>query len=480
MSEQRNRFLKHKFGGSGFGGGYLKSWKKRQGNGGVWEGEGKLNVVLHRKLEPCPLIQHGMPIVRIKEENGKPIRHVWGGQYVCHEDASTIENRKRDQSGQRIAPFTKCGICRMIEWFRQQVAAGRISWTATAFRFTGDIESETQIIHVGGLYNAFGDRDLDVEKKAEMKAAGIFAKTAWRENAMAKENCVFCVVDIANVKSGVQTATETRLLGERVQDVINESIESDGVEDGDPFEGNPYVIQWQHRPEEEEFQKKYNAIRVRKIKITEEVLALVSGEAPDLTEYCAPFDPRTVRAILEKACCIKGVPWDELFKTEPPTKKGKDGWPLTKAAAELPPNDDESDEDDDEEEDNDAAHEAAQAKTLGNTAKPKVAQCVCEKGPKPQSGEECAHCGAEFDGEGYELQLCSGCQKPMRAVADTCPHCNKRYRVAANAVEGTDITEPAKVLGPETPTARKRRTKRAKDAVNAEGKGSDEDELPFP
>ena len=69
---------------------------------------------------------------------------------------------------------------------------------------SGDDPQKASTVHVGGIFNAFGRKDLSDEEKKELRAASISPKFAWKENAQAKCSYMFCVVDNDHVSDGVQ------------------------------------------------------------------------------------------------------------------------------------------------------------------------------------------------------------------------------------------------------------------------------------
>jgi hypothetical protein len=300
-------FLQHKT--SDRSGGFLSKWRKK-------DQTSKLDVWLHRKRFPVALWQHQLPrlFVKTDKDTGENVTLVWTQGYNCHESEKVLKKQyHRKDDGTREYPPEVCPVCRLIETIRDMVEEGQLDWTKVVFRFQGD--KDIKLIHAGGIYGGFNAEkdDLTAEEKLKLRNAGISLKDSWQENAMAKCNYVFCVVDNANIGSGVQIATETALLGDKVKEVMNDSIESLGAEDGNPFI-KPYCIQWEHRPSEQEFQKRYKARRMEKYPLTAEIDALISGEPPDISQVIKPFNMKTMRAFLERHCMIKDMPWDHIFE----------------------------------------------------------------------------------------------------------------------------------------------------------------------
>ena len=407
-------FLNHR--SSDRGGGFLNKWRQPVEKKG---GGGKVNVWLHPKRLPIALWQHKFPkiVVRENRKTGEVTTNAWSGSFVCHEDENTLKAQyKRDrETGQRLSPPRRCPLCRMIEAVRQMVDDGKLKWTDKLFRFEGD--EDNVVLHAGGLYNAFGRDDLSAEEKKELKEAKIVLggdRGAWSQNAQAKMNYLFCVVDNANAEGGVQIAIETGLLGDKVKDVIADARESLGEEDGNPFR-KPFCIQWEYRKDEQEFGKKYHARRMELMKLTPGVVKALQGPPPDLAEVLAPFNPDSMRAVLERHCLVKNMPWDEIFDVEAPEADG---------SAE-----DVAYQDPDGPGDHDEAPPPPKAKAKGKAP------------PPPPSDSEPEVEADEEDDDG--LVECNKCEKGMAEDALECPHCGQHYDKAGNMVAAPPTPPPA-------------------------------------
>ena len=388
------------------GGQFLSKWKKDK----------RVDVWLHTKRLPIALWRHGLPRVAVIEKDGQPERHVWGGNYVCWEDEKVLKAQyRRDENGQREKPPAHCPICRLIDWAWRAVDSGKVDWTKPLFRFEGDDPKETQVLHVGGICNLFGQDDLSEEQKKQLKKAGISQQEAWKENAFAKMSYLFCVVDNAHPGNGVQIAIEANLLGDKVKDVLADARESLGNDKGNPFT-HPFCIQWEHRPDEKAFNKKYHARRMERIAITDEISKLIRGPAPDLENTLAPFNKATMRAILEKACLLKGVPWDKIFDVEEP--------------------------------------EADTA--VGNVPEPE------DDAPEVTTSD-----AAEDD-----MVACDACGKAMSPDAAECPHCGQKYEVEAAA-------PPPPPPPPKLRKRSELKAAQATAPDPDPGNGAIEDEIPF-
>lgn len=297
-------FINHKT--SDRSGGFLSKWRKK-------DQTSKINVWFHKRRMPIALWQHQIPrlFVKADKDTHENATFVWSQSLNCRETEKTLKRQHfRNDQGLREVPPALCPICRMIEAIRDLVETGVLDWTKVVFKFEGD--KETKVIHAGGIYNGFKSEydELTPEEKKKIRDAGIRMDEVWNENAYAKCNYVFCVVNHNAPGDGVQIATETSLLGDKVKEVFNDTIEAKGAEAGNPFL-KPYCVQWEHRPSEQEFQKRYKA-RPMDFPLTPEIEALISGEPPDISGVLKPFNLKTMRAFLERHATI-ALPWDSIF-----------------------------------------------------------------------------------------------------------------------------------------------------------------------
>ncbi len=386
MAKQMNSvddFLGHKT--STRGGSFFGNWKEN----------GKVDVWMHTKCLPIALWQHGIPrlVVHEKDKDGtpldKPERVFYGGKANCPEDEDFLKGQyKRDDEGNREdgKEAHHCGVCRFADWVFKEVAAGRLDWTKPLFRFEATDPSKTLVIHTGGFCNMYSG-DLDDAQLASLKKAAISPKKAWNENALAKCSYLFRIVDNAHPEKGVQIATETSLLGDKVKDVLADARESLRDEKGNPFL-HPFAIQWEYRETESQINKKYHARRIEKHKLTPIIQKLITGPAPDVSNVIAPMDQKTMRAFLERACVLKGVPWDAIFDVKP-VEEGADDVP-------------DGDNSDAEAAADDPAHGNEQDASDGDGAEEEEVACdACGKAA-PISATECPHCGEKFDVEEAE------------------------------------------------------------------------------
>ncbi len=341
-----NDFLGHKSRDSGGGSNFLKSWKKRQ--------PPRIDTWMHTRAPFIALWQHNIPRIVEREKDGRTTRQVWGGTFNCHEAEETLRRQYyRDRAtGERKHRPTTCPQCLLIESVRDLVRAKELDWLDTIFKFEGDDPAQSQIIHAGGLYNAFSDNNLTNSEKQAMSQAGVSPMHAWKENTYAKCNYVFVVVDEESPEDGVQITTETTLLGDKVKEVIRDAMTATTEEDGNPMK-NPYCIRWEHRPKEQAFGDKYKAIKMERIELTDEVRQLIESTPPEMDDIVKAGNPTALRTALEDAYVgPRGlIDFDQIFERSerefekrepkkakaaaPPPPKKPEPLPAPKEEAEL-------------------------------------------------------------------------------------------------------------------------------------------------
>lgn len=363
-----DEFLGHRTSGAG-NTNFLGKWKDRDSK--------SVDTWLHTRSPIVVVWRHAFPRLHVltDKQTKDSVTKVWSGNYVCHEAEDVLRRQyKRNDDGTRVAPPTKCGACKLIEHIRYLVDSNELSWVDPVFKFEGD-EDEV-VLNAAGLYNGFGADDLTDKQLAEMKKHGIYRKDAWKQNAYAKASYVFRVVDHDHADKGVQVAVEPALLGDKVKQVIRDTMDSRGTDEGNPMK-NPYAIRWQHRPDEKEFGKKYHAVRMEKLRMTPDIAQLIrETDPPNVDNLTAKHNAKSLAAMLEKACLID-LPWTKLFDL--------DG---AAAGEEEEPNDDH------------VTHHGVRAQVPAAVeSDDEMFACDnCEQ-PIKASDAKCSHCGQEYDVE---------------------------------------------------------------------------------
>lgn len=457
-------FLSHRTGGGR--GAYLKNWKK----------DGKVNTWLHTECLPMAVWKHtGFPRFVVLEDKtaGDQIAHVWSGDYVCYETEDVLkEQYKLDSKGNRESPPHYCPLCRLVDYVRRAVAAGRIPWYKPVFKFEGDVAKETLVLHAGGLFMGRNQiEDLDEEEvKVARDKYGVNVKELWKENCFASAQYLFVVVDDAHPESGLQKSFQKPSLGDAVKDVIAKERESDGIEDGDPTI-NPYAIQWQYRKDEEP-KKMYTALRMRKLQLTPTIEKLIRGPAPELRGDIRPFNVVEMRALLEQHALVK-LPWDDIFKVEArqeeesePSERRPTVGSSKKAAAKGRKSD--------------AEIEDIEPKPSMNANKaPKEdARPAAGKGPKKRGATAR---GPIPDDDDEHAVACEKCDKAMWDDGHECPHegCDAKYDAKFRLLpEEEKPKDPRKRAAPE-PEPSKPAPAASRQREPGDDAEEDVDDLPF-
>lgn len=309
-----DEFLEHSTNGGGSRGNFLKSWKKNN--------PPKITVWLHTESSFAARWSHPWPkfVTRENKETGEKQIEIFGGNWGCHEREFILgKQRFREPDGERQYPPEVCPLCKTIEVVRMAVQRGDISWIEPIFQFKGDNPEKDLIITAGGLYNAFSNPKLTDAQKAELRRAGIRPRDAWRENANAKCQYIFTVVNHERIGDGVQIATEPDALGNAMKRAIKDQMEKiariHGLEKGkllgNPLR-NPYPFLWEYN-EEENFDKKYRVVALDGMPLSDEIKALiVEAPPPDLQQHFRKGNVKSLRLDMEKAALVD-LPWDEIF-----------------------------------------------------------------------------------------------------------------------------------------------------------------------
>lgn len=399
-----NEFLGHgAYDRSGSGPRRLYNWRKRT--------PPVLDTVMHKKMYPVPLWQHGFLQIMPREnrQTREAWKEIWGKQFVCSEDEAVLKRQNyREEDGSRDTPPERCPFCRLIEYLRAKELQG-LDWTTPVFRFEAD--GKEKILHLGGITGMFTNKKivdaLTREQKEELSKAKILLSEAWAENGNAKLSYIFPVVDAAAVQDGVQLAIETSLVKDKVKAVVEHEMKSEQTPElGDPWK-TAYCIRWESRPQEQEFQKKFEAYRMRRVRVTPQIEELISGEPPDVSSLLEPPRLSTLKAIFESHCVLKDVPWDRIFAG--PTQKLASG----SAPARAP----------------EIGAGTATAAPVGET----VTCAECKRTGHP--AETCPYAA------------CDGCGAEMLESAAQCDRCGKEYKQQAQVAAAQAVPPPAKDFG---------------------------------
>lgn len=403
-------FLGHETRSGGSGSQFLRGWRKRE--------SGSIDVVLHKKAPIVALWQHGLPRIFEQEDkkNGSRTRRVFSGTFNCLEEESVlVKQYRRDRNtGERVLPPVVCPVCRLLESLRGLYETNVLSFTEPLFRWEGDDPNETQELTLGGMLNLYGKDELSQEQRREMKSAGVKLNEAWKQNAWSKCNYLFVVVDTSSVEDGVQIAIETTALGDCVKECIHGQMTSLGEQDGNPML-KPYAIRWEHHPKAREFNKRYKAIAMPRIKITDEIVELIESEPPQLEGIIKPGNITQLRAELESRCILKDpsvIPWDDIFG---PAEKAGFG----------------EDSDDDDDDEGAEPEEVAEQMAATRASKSKSGGRRRKKEPEPEPEPE--------EDSDEEKIPCDDCGFMMGPKETVCQKCGAEYEATDD--EPTQVDE---------------------------------------
>jgi hypothetical protein len=425
-------FLSEYTGGWG-GTKYLSKWKKKR----------TVLTWMHTKLLPQAVWRHPFPRINtwVDKVTQKPRRAIFGHQYVSHERFDVLDAQYfRDDEGERKLPPEKCPMSLLIEYVHGLVERREVPWTEPLFHFEVETEdrdgkpyTDVRVIHTGGFIGLFGRKDLTREQLIDLREHRIHLrdenepwKGAWAQNANAKLAYIFPVVDHDDVESGVQIAIESKLLRQKVKAVVEASRKNltdprtGEVENKtwDPFT-HPYCVEWKHNPNAKAFDDMFEATKMGQVKITKQIEDLVRGPAPDISGEVEPLNAHTLRAVFERHCVLKGIPWDEIFKHFPVRESytGESTVPeIATRREELAP------------------------VTPHNTG-------TAEEPHGGGNGDTCPECGDAADCPHVGCVKCEGPMMPEEAV---CKHCGHDHAPPVAAA-----TPPAKAVAQKTapPTA---------------------------
>lgn len=429
-----DEFLDHSA-GSGMRGNFLKNWRKGE--------PPKIVVWLHLGVGlGHARWSHNWPRVVVREDRdtGEARKEVWGGQWVCHEREFVLrKQRYRNDDGSREVEPVICPLCRTIEVIHKLVREGDLDWLEPVFRFRGSGKEHDTIIRAGGIYNAYSRRDLTKKEKGELREAGVRPSEAWRENATARCQYTFAIVNNDNPEDGVQITDEAEALGNAMKRVLKDKIEEVGREDGNPLR-KPYPFLWEYRATED-FEKKYRVVPKTGIELTDEIAELIGGATPDLSSHLSPGNITTLRTEMEEACLLENFPFDEIFG------------PAEKAEAEAKAAEPDGDPDDDDGEDNtnfppDEESKVAEKSVGENEEGEELFICeACDFDELKEDDVLCPKCGAKYDDEGDLVSRpCGKCKADINLAEQVsggkciCPDCG-----AIHDAETWKVAEPPKV-----------------------------------
>ena len=422
---------------------YLKKWSS--------EPPYAITVWLLPSAPIMSLWRHGfLRLETVKDKQTQAERkEVWGARIGCLESEEVLQKMHwRDKTTHtRDVPPVICPMCLMIEDVYQRIARGELSWVSPVFYFdglrrVGKSYVQGQFVHAGGLTNMFANKKMSDAQRAAMAAVPvqqggpIYQRDSWAQNALAKLEYGFAVVDHDAVSEGPQIAIVPNLLGGKVQTAIQhrkkELIASGvpeelAIQQSDPSI-TPYPFRWEHDPADGiEFSKMYDAIPLSTVRMTPAIKKILrSTEPPEMAGLAEKPNLRALRATLERHAMIK-LPWDQYFEAAFKWEEGRKhaetaagassvdramaaaegrAAPATHAAAPLPP----------------ISH------PIGGPS-PNATPAPYVPAPAPAQVPPSNPANIVTGDDGVEIVACDRCQAAIKITDPKCPHCGMVYEV---------------------------------------------------
>lgn len=397
-------------------GDYLKDWKD----------DGEIDVWPHPKAGVAPRWAHSFWTTKKKKVKGgdeETVRRSY--RFICHEkDVIKQKQRFRDDdigrgplgivgNGRREYPPQTCPMCLLIEFLRDQVRAGKISWTAPLFEWELD-GSDSEVVLVGGFCGLFSRQRNDYTKPQwdEMSRAGIHQDEIFHDNAGCRLDYIMRVVDDGHPEDGIVIASVADSLGRKIQKAYKDRIESSK---GSFIPSRDLMcLRWKY-DDAKDFSDKYDVVALIEAKASDEVIAALEGELPSINDLVAPGNSAKLRAQMEKHCVVKGIPWDQIFGGVAPDENAPDDvpeepWDDARKAAEA------------------SAAATRQAEAPKPAPAPAPAPAAAPQ-PAPAASSSAAQ---EASASADDSYVCDACNadipaKPGEPPPDTCPKCGSEY-----------------------------------------------------
>lgn len=287
-----NDFLNHQSGSSKTGN--LSGWKKT----------GEIVVWLHTEYTPKPIyvVKLPIPVVFKDKDTKEEVEDVWAKTFVSHDSEKTIKDQyMRNLDGTRkVEPIDPMG--RFFEAIFQLILKKKISPFEIVWNAGHDRKGDQRILRAGGVCGFFSSKygKNNEELKKEAIKQNIAMGDMWQENALPKLNYVFLVVDNAKVDNGLQFATETGLLGDKMKIAIRSAADLFGAANCDPMK-TPYAFRWKFLDKEPVPMNKYTANPVSQnvVPLTAGIEELIKSEVPNDSMYVTPYNKEIMRGYVE-------------------------------------------------------------------------------------------------------------------------------------------------------------------------------------
>lgn len=349
----------------------MRKFRKR-GEAWIWLSKATAPTVAYPKWSHA-FIVHGVR----KDDDGVEVKCLRFPRYVSPEARVVNEQQhfRDDNDAMRVPPL-KDPFLLLREVLRRRVRSGELDASAVVFEWKNPSDGELIEWHAGHL-SRLEDR----------------TKKTWGHSLDTKLEWIFVIVDNEDPEAGPQIVTVPKLLGDCMRATIKAEMDSNGVEDGNPFI-NPYCFKWVFDENAKKMTDMYTAHRYNKAKLTDEVL-----EAIESTDYADPApmivpsagDKDRIRAAMEAAAQID-LPWDEIFV---------DAW------------------EDDATEFDPAKMDAEKPPQKSNAAGGRSRR----KKKEPEADK------------GYDPVPCDECRYPMHPQWPHCPSCGTEYEIDGDPID---------------------------------------------
>ncbi len=313
-------FMKYE-GAKGGGGGFFAGWKKNEQGPNK---TGQVSVFLHRSAWATAFWIHNWPrMVETEDKETKDkVMSVFGQRWGCHE--REIVNQKqhfRDKGTKhRDYPVEVCPVCKLVDQVAVLYLTGKIPLTMPLFAFEGTTDSV--VLTAGGLIGRYGAKELTPAETRAMRLARVDRSEAYKEDMRSKLKYLYLVVDAAHPEEGVQKAFEGQAITSAIKKAVTDTRTRLGKkgrgEYANPAE-YPYPFEWCF-DDSKEFSDKFSVIALQEdsgtYAVSDDVMKLITAEAPDISRDIATGDCFELRGQMEAHVCPEArafIDFDAIF-----------------------------------------------------------------------------------------------------------------------------------------------------------------------
>lgn len=286
---------------AGGGRGWLDKWKEK----------GEIILWLHTRAPIYPVWSHTLMLEdSYEDKETQKTKDVLRFPRYVSPDANVVHVNqffREDDGRMRVLP-DRDPFLLVREHLRALGNAG-VDWNTVVFSWT-DFKNRNALI------------EWELGKISGLEKRG----QDWNKSLDTKLEFIFTVVADSDPGKGPVLTRETKLLAEKVREMIKNEIDSKGVEAGDPMI-SPYAMKWKFDKNAKSPMNSYSAFRFDRAECTDEVWNAIGGpedsEAPPDASDIAKFkdaDLVKIRASMEKAAQIE-LPFDAIFSEDPEVRR---------------------------------------------------------------------------------------------------------------------------------------------------------------